>query len=122
MRQRLIGDEDARVAVHSSWFGDVVLVMQTRSPRRLDPTILANPLTLGCVLDECARDDLRLQRHAREILGRQRRLQVLCDEPAWESYLHLEEQVNARSVELVQFVVAWAFEQGCLFERSQRSG
>jgi hypothetical protein len=96
--------------------------MTIRPPPRLDPEIIANPLTLGCVIDEALRNDRQLQRHAREILDRQRRLQSLCDEPAWEGYLYVEEATNARSVELVQQVIGWAFEQGRRFERGGGSG
>lgn len=84
---------------------------------RLDPAILADDAALAEALDALTRDDPPMKRHVREILHRQRELQDIADEEAWSRYLHVEEAINARLVDLVGRIARWGFEQGREFER-----
>jgi hypothetical protein len=87
---------------------------------RLDPAILADDASLAEAIDGLTRDDRRMQQHAREIRHRQRELQDIAEEEAWSRYLHVEEAVNARLVELLSRVARWGFDQGREFECRER--
>ena len=84
---------------------------------RLDPEILADATSLAEAVDGLTREDRRMQLHVGEIRHRQRELQDIAEDEAWSRYLHVEEAVNARLVNLVGRIAAWAFEAGREFER-----
>lgn len=92
----------------------------TPKPPRLDPRILADAASLAEALDALTRDDRRMQRHVREILHQQKRLQELSEDAddIWLAYLSVEAAINGRLVDLVGRIARWAFDAGRAFERA----
>lgn len=94
--------------------------MTTKKLPTLNPAILRDSASLGEAIDSLVRDDRRMQLHVREILHRQRELQKVANDEAWEAYLFLETAVNARDAALMDRIAKWGFEQGREFERARR--
>lgn len=82
-----------------------------KSPH-LTPDIVADEHALVEAIEALLIDHPEMLRHRRRIVRRQEELRRVASSKEWQSYLRLEEVVNARYDLSVRLVAVWAFEHG----------